>query len=44
MKITEDVLKCTAEQGSPEREALASGIKEKAKRFAEKASEVYAKT
>jgi phosphomethylpyrimidine synthase len=43
MKITEDVRKYAAEQGLAEAEALESGMKEKAKEFAEKGSEVYAK-
>jgi phosphomethylpyrimidine synthase len=43
MKITEDVRKYAAEQGLAESDALESGLKEKAKRFAEKGSELYAK-
>jgi phosphomethylpyrimidine synthase len=43
MKITEDVRKYAAEQNLAEAEALESGMKEKAKEFAEKGSEVYAK-
>jgi phosphomethylpyrimidine synthase len=43
MKITEDVRKYAAEQGLAESDALESGLKEKAKQFAEKGSELYAK-
>ena len=43
MKITEDVRKYAADQGISENEALESGLKEKAKEFAEKGKEVYAK-
>jgi phosphomethylpyrimidine synthase len=43
MKITEDVRKYAAEQGLAESEALESGLKEKAKQFAETGSELYAK-
>lgn len=41
MKITEDVRKYAAEQGINESEALAVGLKEKAKEFAEKGADVY---
>jgi hypothetical protein len=44
VKITEDVRKYAAEQGIAESEALAKGLKEKAKEFVGKGSEVYAKT
>jgi phosphomethylpyrimidine synthase len=44
MKITEDVRKYAAEQGIKESEALESGLKAKAREFAEKGAEVYAKT
>jgi phosphomethylpyrimidine synthase len=44
MKITEDVRKYAAAQQIPEEQALETGLKEKAKEFAEKGSEVYAKT
>jgi phosphomethylpyrimidine synthase len=44
MKITEDVRKYAAEQGIAEDRAIESGMKEKSKEFAEKGSEVYAKT
>ena len=43
MKITEDVRKYAAEQGIAESEALESGLKAKAKEFAKKGLEVYAK-
>jgi phosphomethylpyrimidine synthase len=43
MKITEDVRKYAAEQGIAESEALKSGLKAKAKEFAEKGADVYAK-
>ncbi len=43
MKITEDVRKYAAEQGIAEEEALKKGMEEKAKEFAEKGNEVYAK-
>ena len=42
MKITEDVRKFAAEQKIPEEQALEVGLKEKAKEFVEKGSEVYA--
>ena len=41
MKITEDVRKFAAEQGISENEALEKGLKEKAKKFADKGAEVY---
>jgi phosphomethylpyrimidine synthase len=44
MKITEDVRKYAAEQGIAEDQAIESGMKAKSKEFAEKGSEVYAKT
>ena len=44
VKITEDVRKYAAEQGIAESEALAKRLKEKAKEFVGKGSEVYAKT
>jgi phosphomethylpyrimidine synthase len=44
MKITEDVRKYAPEQGISENEALEVGLKEKAKEFADKGAEVYAKT
>ena len=44
MKITEDVRKYAAEQGLAEVEALESGLQAKAKEFADKGAEVYAKT
>jgi phosphomethylpyrimidine synthase len=43
MKITEDVRKYAAEQGLAENEALESGLQAKAREFAEKGAEVYAK-
>ena len=43
MKITEDVRKYAAEQGIAEEEALKKGMEEKAREFAEKGSELYAK-
>ena len=43
MKITEDVRKFAAEQGISEEAALEGGLKEKAKEFVEKGSELYAK-
>ena len=43
MKITEDVRKYAAEQQISEDEALARGMAEKSKEFAEKGSELYAK-
>jgi phosphomethylpyrimidine synthase len=44
MKITEDVRKYAAEQGLAEEEALKKGMEEKSKEFAEKGSELYART
>ncbi len=41
MKITEDVRKYSAEQGSAEEEAMAKGMVEKAKQFAEQGPEIY---
>jgi phosphomethylpyrimidine synthase len=43
MKITEDVRKYAAEQAVSEEEALAKGMEEKAREFAEKGSELYTK-
>jgi phosphomethylpyrimidine synthase len=43
MKITEDVRKYAAEQGLAENAALESGLQAKAKEFAAKGAEVYAK-
>jgi phosphomethylpyrimidine synthase len=43
MKITEDVRKYAAEQGLAESEAIETGLKEKAAKFAEKGAELYAK-
>jgi uncharacterized protein YllA (UPF0747 family) len=43
MKITEDVQKYAAEQKISEEEALQVGLEQKAKEFAEKGAEVYAK-
>ena len=43
MKITEDVRKYAAEQGVSENEALESGLKEKAKEFADNGAEICAK-
>jgi phosphomethylpyrimidine synthase len=43
MKITEDVRKYAAEQGIAEQEALAKGMQEKSREFAEKGNELYAK-
>ncbi|HET6887689.1 MAG TPA: phosphomethylpyrimidine synthase ThiC, partial [Candidatus Udaeobacter sp.] len=43
MKITEDVRKYAAEQGLAAVEALESGLQAKAKEFADKGAEVYAK-
>jgi phosphomethylpyrimidine synthase len=42
-EITEDVRKHAAEQGISETDALGAGLKEKAKEFAKKGAEVYAK-
>jgi phosphomethylpyrimidine synthase len=43
MKITEDVRKYAAEQGIADDAALAQGMAEKAKEFADKGAELYAK-
>jgi phosphomethylpyrimidine synthase len=43
MKITEDVRKYAASQNLSESQALEAGMKEKAREFAEKGAEVYAK-
>ena len=43
MKITEDVRKYAAEQGLAESEALESGMKDKAREFAETGADLYAK-
>ena len=43
MKITEDVRKFAAEQKISEDQAIQAGLEEKAKEFARKGSEVYAK-
>jgi phosphomethylpyrimidine synthase len=43
MKITEDVRKYAAEQGLAQTEALQSGLQAKAKEFADKGAELYAK-
>lgn len=43
MKITEDLRKYAAEQKISEEQALQVGLEQKAKEFAEKGSEVYAK-
>jgi|GraSoiStandDraft_29_1057270.scaffolds.fasta_scaffold1689246_1 phosphomethylpyrimidine synthase len=43
IKITEDIRKYAAEHGISEEAALEVGLKEKAKEFAEKGAEVYAK-
>ncbi len=43
MKITKDVRKYAAEQGVTEEAALAEGMAEKSKQFAEKGSKLYAK-
>jgi phosphomethylpyrimidine synthase len=43
MKITEDVRKFAAEQGIRAETALETGLNAKAKEFAEKGAEVYAK-
>jgi phosphomethylpyrimidine synthase len=42
MRITEDVRKYAAAQGSAEEEALKKGMEEKSKEFTEKGSELYA--
>jgi hypothetical protein len=41
VKITEDVSKYAAERGLANAEAIASGMQEKRKEFAEKGSEIY---
>ena len=41
MKISEDVRQYAAEQGIAEEEALAKGMEEKSKEFAEAGVEVY---
>ena len=41
MKISEDVRQYAAEQGIAEEEALAQGMAEKSREFAEAGSEVY---
>ncbi len=41
MKISEDVRQYAAEQGIAEEEALAKGMEEKSKEFAEVSAEVY---
>jgi phosphomethylpyrimidine synthase len=43
MKITEDVRKFAAEQGISAETVLETGLNAKAKEFAEKGAEVYAK-
>ncbi len=43
MKITEDVRKYVAEQGSSDRAALKQGMEEKSREFTEKGDELYAK-
>jgi len=43
MKITEDVRKYAAEQAISEEEALAKGLEEKSREFAEKGAELYQK-
>ena len=43
VKITEDVRKYAAEQGISENVALDKGLKAKAKEFADKGAEIYAK-
>lgn len=42
MKITEDVRKYAAEQGSAEEEALKKGLEAKSKEFVEKGAEAHA--
>lgn len=44
MKITEDVRKFAAEQGFAEEQAIQAGMEQKAREFAEKGGEIYAKT
>ena len=43
MRITEDVRRYAAETGVSDEAALEVGMQEKAKEFAEKGSEIYAK-
>jgi phosphomethylpyrimidine synthase len=43
MRITEDVRKFAAEQKISEEQALQVGLEQKAKEFADKGAEVYAK-
>jgi phosphomethylpyrimidine synthase len=43
VNITEDVRKYAAEQGIAEKVALAAGMADKSKEFAENGSELYAK-
>ena len=43
MRVTEDVRKYAAKQGIKENEALESAMQQKAKAFAEKGAEVYAR-
>jgi phosphomethylpyrimidine synthase len=43
MKITEDMRKYLAEQGTIEEESLKNGMEEKSREFTEKGSELYAK-
>ena len=43
MKITEDVRKFAAEQKISEEQALQAGLEQKAKEFAKKGLEIYAK-
>jgi phosphomethylpyrimidine synthase len=43
MRVTEDVRRYAAQQGVSEEEAVKRGLKEKAKEFVEKGSDVYAK-
>ena len=44
MRITEDVRKYAAEHGLTNEVAIESGLQAKAKEFADKGAEVYAKT
>ena len=41
MKITEEVREYAAKQGLEEKEALAKGMAEKSKEFADKGAEIY---
>ena len=43
MKITEDVRKYAAEQGTAEEDALKKGMEQKSREFVDKGSELYAK-